>query len=120
MKKICSLIVLLLVVFIYGLNPVKADSVTMSRDFIDGVWSYHYRNGEMWTFGNLPFNYADGKLVYCIEPDARVNVGTYYTDDNFSISGYDDYEKTQMELISYYGYGFPGHDSIKYYMQHKN
>ena len=116
MKKICSLIVLLLVVFIYGLNPVKADAVTMSRDFIDGVWSYHYRNGEMWTFGNLPFNYADGKLVYCIEPDARVNVGTYYTDDNFSISGYDDYEKTQMELISYYGYGFPGHDSIKYYM----
>ena len=115
MKKLCSLAVLFLALFI-GINVVKADTVTMTRDYIDNVWSYHYRDGDMWTFGNLPFNYADGKLVYCIEPDSRINTDVYYTYDDFSLSGYDDYEKTQMELIAYYGYGFPGHDSIKYYM----
>ena len=43
-------------------------------------------------------------------------IDTYYTYSDFGLSGYSEYEKNQMELISYYGYGFPGHDSLKYYM----
>ena len=115
MKKILTLF-LLVGVFLIRISGVKAYSVTMSREYIDNVWSFHYRNNDMWTFGNLPYNYADGKLVYCIQPDARINIETYYTYDDFSISGYTEDEKRQMELISYYGYGFPGHESLKYYM----
>ena len=115
MKKILTLF-LLVVFFLIRISGVKADVVTMTKEYIDNVWSFHYRNNDMWTFGNLPYNYADGKLVYCIQPDARVNIDTYYTYDDFSISGYSEDEKRQMELISYYGYGFPGHESLRYYM----
>ena len=115
MKKFLTLIILV-GVFLLRISGVKAYAVTMSREYIDNVWSFHYRDGDMWTFGNLPYNYADGKLVYCIQPDARINIDTYYTYDDFSISGYTEDEKRQMELISYYGYGFPGHESLRYYM----
>ena len=116
MKKVIAFAALLLTIAIGGIKGVKADVVSISQDFIDGVWSYHYRNGDYWTFGNLPFNYADGKLVYCIQPDARINTGTYYTYSDFGLSGYSENDRRQMELISYYGYGFPGHESLKYYM----
>ena len=78
---------------IIGIKGVKAEVVSISQNFIDGVWSYHYRNGDYWTFGNLPFNYANGKLVYCIQPDARINIDTYYTYSDFGLSGYSEYEK---------------------------
>lgn len=116
MRKILGVLAVFVGLFIFGMKGVKAETVTMSRQFIDGVWSYHYRNGDYWTFGNLPYNYANGKLVYCIEPDSRINTDVYYTYGDFSISGYSEDDKRQMELISYYGYGFPGHDSLKYYM----
>ena len=116
MRKILSLFAVLLVMFTVGIKGAKAEAVTMTREFIDGVWSYHYRGGDWWTFGNLPFNYANGKLVYCIEPDSRINTDVYYTYGDFGLSGYSEDTKRQMELISYYGYGFPGHDSLKYYM----
>lgn len=116
MKKFIAFVTLLLTMSIIGIKGAKAEVVSISQNFIDGVWSYHYRNGDYWTFGNLPYNYANGKLVYCIQPDARINIDTYYTYGDFSLAGYSEYEKNQMELISYYGYGFPGHDSLKYYM----
>ena len=115
MKKISKIVVILLAVFI-GIKGVKAETVNVTQQFVDNVWSFHYRNGSVWTYGNLPFNYANGKLVYCIQPDARITTNTYNVYSDFTLSGYSDEVRKRMELISYYGYGYPGHDSIKYYM----
>ena len=116
MKKIIRLVIILAAVFLVGIKGVKADTVNVTQQFVDNVWSFHYRNGSVWTFGNLPFNYANGKLVYCIQPDARITTNTYNVYSDFTMSGYSDDVRRQMELISYYGYGYPGHDSLKYYM----
>ena len=96
MKKLLSIFVVLFVVFAVGIKGVKAETVTMTRNYIDGVWSYHYRGGDWWTFGNLPYNYANGKLVYCIEPDSRINTDVYYTYGDFGISGYSEDTKREM------------------------
>ena len=116
MKRIFKLIIILTTVFVFGIKGVKADSVNVVKEYVDNVWSFHYRNGSMWTFGNLQKDYADGTLVYCIQPDASLNTSDYYSYDNFDITGYSEYDKNQMELISYYGYGYPEHDSLRYFM----
>ena len=116
MKKIMRLVIMLTVVLLVGIKGVKADTVNIKQQFIDNVWSFHYRNGSVWTFGNLPYNYANGKLVYCIQPDARIATGTYYKYDDFELSGYSNDTKEQMKLISYYGYNYDGHQTLKYYM----
>lgn len=116
MKRIFKLILILATVFVFGIKGVKADSVNVVKEYVDNVWSFHYRNGSMWTFGNLQKDYANGTLVYCIQPDASLNTSDYYSYDNFDITGYSENDKNQMELISYYGYGYPEHDSLRYFM----
>lgn len=114
MKKYFK-VILLIVIFTFGIKGVKADTVTMSTSYIDNVWSFHYRNGSMWSYGQLPFRYVDGKLVYCLQPDVRISTSEYILYD-FSRSGYSEEDRKNMELISYYGYRYDGHDSIKYYI----
>ena len=114
MKKYFK-VILLILIFTFGIKGVKADTVTMSTSYIDNVWSFHYRNGSMWSYGQLPFRYVDGKLVYCLQPDVRISTSEYILYD-FSRSGYSEEDRKNMELISYYGYRYDGHDSINYYI----
>lgn len=116
MRKLIRLVLVLTTVFLVGIKGVKAETVNITQQFVDNVWSFHYRNGSVWTFGNLPYNYANGKLVYCIQPDARITTSSYNVYSDFTMSGYSDDVRRAMELISYYGYGYEGHDSLKYYM----
>ena len=72
-------------------------------------------NCNIWSYGQLPFRYVDGKLVYCLQPDVRISTSEYILYD-FSRSGYSEEDRKNMELISYYGYRYDGHDSINYYI----
>ena len=118
MKKIFKTLLCLCIISIFGIKGVKAnvgDHVNLEKHEIENVWAYHYRNGEMVTYVNLPFRYADGKLVYCIQPDVRITTNDYIIYD-FNRAGYTDESKRKMELISYYGYRYDGHNDLKYYI----
>ena len=118
MKKFFKMLLCLSIMFVFGIKGVKAnvgDHVNVTKQEIENVWGYHYKNGEMWGYVNLPYRYADGKLVYCIEPDIKITTSDYITYD-FYRSGYSDETRKQMELVSYYGYGYEGHDSLNYYI----
>lgn len=114
MKKYFKILLLLLIV-IFGIKGVKVKALSMSTSYIDNVWSFHYRNGDMWSYGQLPFRYVDGKLVYCIQPDVRISTSEY-NEYEFYRSGYSEEDRINMELISYYGYGYDNHNSINYYI----
>ena len=116
LKKL--LFVLVIMILLVGIKGVKAASLDtfVRRNYIDNVWSFHYRNGKVFSYGQLPFNYTNDKLAYCIQPETKINFDNYNSYDDWSISGYSDQAKKKMELYAYYGYGFDGHDSIKYYM----
>lgn len=118
MKKIFSLLIMGLIGILFGIKGVCAleNDTTVTKTYIDNVWSFHYRDGKVWTYGNLPYNYANGKLAYCIQPDSSINTSNYSSYTDFSITGYSEEDKRQMELISYYGYGFKNHNTLKYYM----
>ena len=118
MKRFFKTILCLSIMFLFGIKGVSAnvgDHVNLVRQDIDGIWSYHYRNGSMWSYGQLPFRYANGKMVYCIQPDVRISTNDYIIYD-FNRSGYSEDTRRQMELISYYGYKYNNHNDIKYYI----
>ena len=118
MKKIFKILLCLCIMVIFGIKGVKADigdHVTLTKNELDGVWAYHYLNGDMWIYINLPLRYANDKLVYCIEPDVRITTSDYIIYD-FNRSGYNEESRKKMELISYYGYRYDGHDDLKYYI----
>lgn len=118
MKKIFSLLTILFFVLFIGVKNVYAgeNDTTLTTSYIDNVWSFHYRKGVLWSYGQLPYRYLNGKLAYCIEPDSLISSNTYSSYTDWGITNYSVEDKKQMELISHYGYGYPGHDSLKYYM----
>ena len=118
MKKYFKIILCICMMFIFGIKGVKADigdHVTLTKSEIENVWAYQYLNGDMWIYVNLPFRYINDKLVYCIEPAVQITTSDYIIYD-FKRSGYNEEAKKRMELISYYGYKYDGHDDIKYYI----
>ena len=74
MKRLKKIIFLLVIILI-GIKGIKAASLdtSISKSYIDNVWSFHYRNGRVFSYGQLKMNYANGKLAYCIQPETSIN-----------------------------------------------
>ena len=117
MKKL-FLIVLTGIIGVVGIKNTYAleNDSNLVTNYIDNTYAYHYKNGQLRSYGKVPFRYQNKELVYCIEPDRVINTNTYSSTNDWSKTGYSNDVKRNMELISYYGYGYPGHDSLKYYM----
>lgn len=107
---ICSLFI-----GIKGVDALENDSM-LKTERIENVYAFHYRNGVLVSYGNLPFRYQNGKLAYCIDSSTIIGTDTYSSTDDWGMSGYSNDDKKKMELISYYGYGYEDHNTIKYYM----
>ena len=119
MKKVLSIIFVIFISIIFcKISSIKAleNDTYVTKTDIENVWSFHYRNGKVWTYGKLPYNYANNVLAYCVQPDSKINTSTYSSFTDFSITGYNEEQKRLMELYSYYGYGFKNHNTLKYYM----
>ena len=118
MKKKFFAVILGLIGVITSISDAHAleNDSNLTTQYIDNTYAYHYKSGVLRSYGKLPFRYQNGILVYCIEPDRVINYTVYNSTNNWSITGYSEDVKKQMELISYYGYEYPGHNTVKYYM----
>lgn len=114
MKKILKFIIV--IVCTLFLNFLNVHASTLNAEYVSEIRAFHYRNGVVWSYGRAPFRYQDGVLAYCVEPDILLNTNIYNTYDDWSVTPYTQDEKKQMELIAHYGYKYPGHEDIKYYM----
>lgn len=118
MKKIFLVLIGIISGLFIGIKGVSAlvNDSTLTTQYIDNVYAYHYRNGVLTSYGKLPYRYQNGNLAYCIDSSSVIGTSTYSSTDDWSLSGYTEEEKKRMELISYYGYGYEGHNTVKYYM----
>ena len=104
-----------IVIFIFIIG-VKAETFTQDirlRDHTirvsDGVHSYD-------SFLSI-IKRSNGEPVYCLNPYELLNVGGVYNeyDYNSSIFNISDDKLAKINLIAYYGYGYPGHYDDKWY-----
>ena len=89
---------------------------TLRTEYLDNVYAYHYKNGVLRSYGMLPYRYQNNLLAYCIEPNRLINQYTYSSTTDWTITGYSEDDKKQMQLIAFYGYGYDNHNTDKYYM----
>lgn len=114
MKKISKFIIIIICTLFF--NCLKVHASELNVEYVNDIRAFHYRNGVVWSYGRAPFRYQDGVLAYCVEPDILLNTNIYNSYDDWSVTSYTQDEKRQMELIAHYGYKYPGHEDIKYYM----
>ena len=118
MKRIITIILFGIIGVFASICDVYAleNDSTLTTNYIDNTYAYHYKNGVLRSYGKLPFRYQNGQLVYCIEPDRVINYNTYNSTYDWSITGFSEDVKKQMELIVYFGYKYRNHDTLRYYM----
>lgn len=121
MKKIILLLIVTLIIMGLKIDVYAAtytDKFYIS-DVIDGIYYAKEKNGKVeYRKAKFKRRRDDNKIVYCVEPFVEIAEDTNY-------KGYDyNYEKLlnlseedweTVRLLSYYGYGYPGHTDEKWY-----
>jgi hypothetical protein len=113
MKKIskCFLVMLgLLVGFVVNANAVQA--ATLSMNYSDYWYDRAQGDGSDRHSWHWTLYEVDGEVAYCIQPN--VPEGTTYSQGTWEQTGLSNSIKERITLIGYYGYTYPGHQTLKY------
>ncbi len=113
MKKLFRAVILA-VIFFSSINVVKAAELSQIEE--PDVWIFR-KGGGVPAFSSPFTHYSiDGKTTYCIEPGTHISTDDYIGNVGLTSSPYTEEINERMELIGYYGYDYPGHQTLKYKM----
>ena len=135
MKKINRVIFVIIAVFISLLATSKVNAETIKLTFDDPSKMYYHSNGP--DNGGDMVNYVvnggkyDGQKAYCIAPGEWFHGKYSYTAYNYNSSGVlsainssqtlsknklTQNQLDRISLLAYYGYGYKGHTSERYFV----
>ena len=104
MKKILTILFGLFI----GINVHAATNDThVETEWIKEVF-YNYKKDGLIYWGQMVYIRANGEIVYCIELDKTI------TSDTYSSSDVND--NSDINLISYFGYGYKDNNTVKDYI----
>lgn len=114
MKKILSmlLITIYFLIFVFGMR-VKA--LELIEEPIDNVWYFRKGGGKKAFSAQFKYYSIDNKTTYCIEPGEHITTHNYEQSEMFDLT-FTDEVNDLLKLIGYYGYDYPGHNTLKFRM----
>ena len=95
---------------VIGIQNVSA--ATLNYDWTGYYYERFDQNGNNYFSWKLQNYYVDGQVAYCIEPG--IPEGNDYYQGSWSDAGLSDEIGRKVSLIAYYGYTYPGHQTLKY------
>ena len=109
---------LLGILLIINVRFVKAESFVEGK-FISGQYVNKVKNGVI-NYATMQFiRDNNGNIVYCLEPYVLFNEGDDYTKYEWDLSSYNklsEEDRRKIELIAYYGYGYTGRSTNRWYV----
>lgn len=77
---------------------------------------YYTRRGGGQSYMSAQWNLydIDGKTAYCIEPGINITTSDYDGAIGWINSPYSDEVNRKIQLYGYYGYNYPGHNTLRY------
>lgn len=118
MKKIFIAIIMFLAVFTTKVFALEQYDSFYQGEKIEGVTYTKIGDVTQNRQAYIKRRTRDSLPVYCTEPFEIVKENYYYkgTDDNAIIEAKFSKELIEkIKLIAYYGYGYPGHESLEWY-----
>lgn len=107
--------------FIIGVFSILVGSkdvlaATLVQKPIDDI--YYTRRGGGQEYSSAQYNTytMDGKTVYCIEPGINIDTHSYSGAVGWINSPYSAAVNRRIQLYGYYGYDYPGHNTMRYRM----
>ena len=111
MKKLLLIISILLLTVMF--NNVLAESLTRKKSGY--VFTRYDPRDGITTSADYYTYEIDNTVSYCIEPGIKEGTSDYVSSD-WASTGLDLKTFNEISLIAYYGYTYPGHNTMKYQM----
>jgi len=110
MKKIIFIILVLLI-------PIKINAYGyLEQPYSNDLW-YMMSGGDKPVFSRQWVRYSiDGNTVFCIQPGVEITTSNYVGSTNLNEAPYNLEKMKKIELIGYYGYDYPNHQTLEYRM----
>lgn len=102
--------------FFMLLGCVNVSTATLVEGPIDDVYYTRRGGGKPYMSAQYHTYTMDGKTVYCIEPGIDITVHDYNGQIGWTNSPYSDEINQKIQLYGYYGYDYPGHNTLRYRM----
>ena len=102
--------------FFMLLGCVNVSAATLVEGPIDDVYYTRRGGGKPYMSAQYHTYTMDGKTVYCIEPGIDITVHDYNGQIGWTNSPYSDEINQKIQLYGYYGYDYPGHNTVRYRM----
>ena len=107
-------------VVIYScLTPIKIKASTnaiLNYSFNNDLWYTMRGGGKPYSSMQYSIYNINDKTFYCIEPGVQIFTNKYVKVENMNILSYNIETNQKLELIGYYGYDYPEHNTLKYRM----
>lgn len=97
-----------------GFTDVHA--ATLTEEKVPDVWYTRRGGGKPYMSAQYTLYSMDGKVVYCIEPGVDITTHDYSGAIGWINSPYSNEINQKIQLIGYYGYNYPGHQTLRYRM----
>ena len=97
-----------------GFTEVQA--ATLKEEKVPDVWYTRRGGGKPYMSAQYSLYSMDGKVVYCIEPGVDITTHDYSGAVGWINSPYSTEINQKIQLIGYYGYNYPGHQTLRYRM----
>lgn len=111
MKKILLILCLLFPLFV---SAKENDTTLKYNNLYD--YNYEIKGDGIYLSNYTTMFYANDKLAYCIEPGVNITTSIYDSKDDFSKTGFTKTQSEYLEMLGYFGYEYPGHKNVKYYL----
>lgn len=94
----------------------EAKEAVLKDEYLKNIYSIHtLEDGSVEVYQEAMFR-LDGKLAYCLNPSILARPGNYIITEGLSGSYLSDEKKEQVETFGHFGYEYPGHGTISYYL----
>ena len=108
------IIIFIVVSFFIPLKIKALKNMTLNYHFSNELWYTMRGGGKPYSSMQYATYNIDDKTVYCVEPGVQILTTNYI--QNIGITSYSDELNERLELIGYYGYDYPKHNTLKFRM----
>ncbi len=116
MKRIIYSIVFIILISIPFISLKASVNGSLTVEKVNDVWYTKRGGGKKYTSARFGLYSMNGEVVFCIEPGIEITVNNYSGEIGYVNSPYGPELNDYITSVAYYGYEYPGHNTLRYRM----
>lgn len=115
LRKILKISIIVLIMSISNRIYADTNDSILVKNRYENIYAVHDATDRVHLYYAQRYT-LNGVTAYCIEPGLGIDSNTYSSTDDWQITNLSEDVRNDIRLIAYYGYDYPNHNTMKYYL----